>query len=53
MIKRLLAIAIVAFAALACSPSTGGSSEPTVGTPSDAAPSLDASPSMEASPSAS
>jgi hypothetical protein len=52
MIKRLLAIAIVALAALACSPSTGGSAEPSVGTPTEA-PSMDASPSIEASPSAS
>ena len=50
MIKRLLAIAIVALAALACSPSDGGASgAPTV------APSVDALPSdtMSAEPSAS
>jgi hypothetical protein len=53
MLKRLLLIAALGAALVACSPSGGSSGEPSIDTPTEAVPSMDASPSMEASPSAS
>ena len=55
MFKRLLLLAAMGTALVACNPSTPGSSvdglESPADLPSDAAPSMDASPSEDASPS--